>query len=35
MKMPSIKRYDEVIAVVIIIAGWSLLIVYLASLVMG
>jgi hypothetical protein len=35
MKMPAFNRYDEVIAVVIIIAGWSLLILYLASLAMG
>jgi hypothetical protein len=34
MKVPTFKRYDEVIAIVIIITAWCLLILYLASLVM-
>jgi hypothetical protein len=35
VKMPSIERYQEVLAVAMIIAAWLLLILFIASLVFG
>jgi hypothetical protein len=35
MKVPSLDRYQEVLAVAMIVTAWSLVILFIASLVFG